>query len=127
MMRLGWRLLGNVSLITFSSLASTKCEQISSQAGDTEDSCHDQGSFQGRYFHFVRLIDPRLLLWTKTEILQKRDALMRNERSQAEESNMRLSNDELQEATRVCDSAIHPDSGKVIPVPFRCRVKKTQK
>ena len=71
--------------------------------------------FAGRFCQMLLACDPRLLLYTHTQVLQAQDLLQRWQAGQAPH----VSDRALWEAKRVVTSALHPDTGDVIPRPFR--------
>lgn len=90
----------------------------------TADSClpystngqrFDQNSFQNRFFRMLLACDPRLLLYSESEVRQAQSLL----KEAHEHANDRRMDRTLWEARRIVDAALHPDTGEVIPRPFR--------
>lgn len=74
----------------------------------------DPSTFGGRFAHMLLACDPRLLLYTQTQVQQAKSLLDR-----AHHDADRPSDRALWEARRIVCSALHPDTGDVIPRPFR--------
>lgn len=90
----------------------------------TADSClpyshngqrFDQNSFQGRFSRMLLACDPRLLLYSEGEVRQAQ-ALIKDAQHYKDDRTMDRT---LWEARRIADAALHPDTGEVIPRPFR--------
>eukprot|EP00055_Hartaetosiga_balthica_P006474 m.20293 g.20293 ORF g.20293 m.20293 type:complete len:329 (+) comp5235_c0_seq1:165-1151(+) len=80
---------------------------------------YDQGSFGGRFKHFVAMSDPRCLLpglFFDMPIEKSKDIL---ERHKANMLPPTMSEDTVWRAKQVYDSMIHPDTGETILPPFR--------
>eukprot|EP01112_Ceratiomyxa_fruticulosa_P022753 TRINITY_DN8443_c0_g1_i1.p1 TRINITY_DN8443_c0_g1~~TRINITY_DN8443_c0_g1_i1.p1 ORF type:complete len:364 (-),score=72.32 TRINITY_DN8443_c0_g1_i1:47-1087(-) len=76
---------------------------------------YDQNTFEGRFKHFLDVTDVRTLFVTKEELDAAVDLLKRFKEGKA----TNVSNAELWRAKKICDASIHPDTGEVIPLPFR--------
>jgi hypothetical protein len=74
-----------------------------------------QDDFSGRFCRMLLACDPRLLLYTESQILQAQ-ALLEQADEHSEDRSMDRS---LWEARRIADAALHPDTKEVIPYPFR--------
>lgn len=72
-------------------------------------------TFQGRFSRMILACDPRLLFYSTKEVQDAQELLARY----AEFADDRSKDRELWEARRIVDAALHPDSGEVIPRPFR--------
>jgi len=90
----------------------------------TADSClpystngqrFDQSSFQGRFSRMILACDPRLLLYSEAQVRQA-TALLETSNEYRDDRSMDRT---LWEARRIADSAVHPDTGEVMPRPFR--------
>lgn len=90
----------------------------------TADSClpyskngqrFDQNSFQGRFSRMLLACDPRLLLYTEAQVRQAQSLIHTADQYRDDRSMDRT----LWEARRIVDAALHPDTGEVIPHPFR--------
>ena len=81
----------------------------------TQGQRFSQETFQGRFSRMLLACDPRLLLYTEEQVRQAQ-ALLENA---TEYQNNRQMDRILWEARRIADSALHPDTGEVIPRPFR--------
>lgn len=75
----------------------------------------DQNSFQGRFARMLLACDPRLLLYTESQVRQAQ-ALLETADNYRDDRSMDRT---LWEARRIADAALHPDTGEVIPRPFR--------
>lgn len=75
----------------------------------------DQNSFQGRFSRMLLACDPRLLLYTEDQVRQAK-ALVDTAHQYSQDRTMDRT---LWEARRIVDAALHPDTGEVIPRPFR--------
>ncbi|PIK52395.1 putative sideroflexin-5-like [Apostichopus japonicus] len=76
----------------------------------------DQGTFLGRYRHFLDIIDPRTLVTTKKQL---EDAIKLLDDFKSGTRSENVSNKELWEAQKIKQAIIHPDTGKKIFMPFR--------
>ncbi|XP_071828039.1 sideroflexin-5-like [Apostichopus japonicus] len=76
----------------------------------------DQGTFLGRYRHFLDIIDPRTLFTTKKQL---EDAIKLLDDFKSGTRSENVSNKELWEAQKIKQAIIHPDTGKKIFMPFR--------
>eukprot|EP00529_Nitzschia_sp_RCC80_P020281 CAMPEP_0113488160 /NCGR_PEP_ID=MMETSP0014_2-20120614/25875_1 /TAXON_ID=2857 /ORGANISM="Nitzschia sp." /LENGTH=396 /DNA_ID=CAMNT_0000381867 /DNA_START=163 /DNA_END=1349 /DNA_ORIENTATION=+ /assembly_acc=CAM_ASM_000159 len=81
----------------------------------------DQSTFEGRFARMMLACDPKLLL-TNDEDIHNAQELLRS--SVANDDHDRstmvsVTDRDLWEARRVVDAALHPDTGDVIPKPFR--------
>mmetsp|Transcript_11998 Transcript_11998/g.18416 ORF Transcript_11998/g.18416 Transcript_11998/m.18416 type:complete len:393 (-) Transcript_11998:106-1284(-) len=72
-----------------------------------------QKTFGGRFARMLLECDPRLLIYSGAEV-QKYKKILEDHNSQPAEMAH-----ELWEAKRIVDSAVHPDTGEIIPRPFR--------
>jgi len=88
----------------------------------------DQSTFRGRFARMLLACDPALLLYTDDEVRSAKQHLLdalEDEEARATTTTTarrKLSPDEsrsLWEHKRVVESALHPDTGEVIPRPFR--------
>lgn len=89
----------------------------------TADSClpysdngqrFDQSTFVGRFSRMLLACDPRLLLYTEDQVRQAQAVLATHAHNH--DGTMDRT---LWEARRIVDAALHPDTGEVIPRPFR--------
>jgi hypothetical protein len=78
---------------------------------------YDNSTFLGRYASFLSSMDPSTLLASDEEVLAAVRTLDEFKRGSADA--IKLSNDELWAAQKLKDSAIHPDTGDLIPRPVR--------
>ena len=74
-----------------------------------------QADFGGRFCRMLLACDPRLLLYT-TEQVQQAKALVDGADQYKDDRTMDRT---LWEARRIAEAALHPDTGEVIPRPFR--------
>jgi sideroflexin-5 len=72
-----------------------------------------QESFGGRFAKMLLACDPTLLLYTESQVRGYRD-LLESYQTQPPEMDRAL-----WEAKRIYESAVHPDTGELIPRPFR--------
>jgi len=73
----------------------------------------DQSNFSGRFCRMILACDPRLLLYTEDQVREYQKMLSEYEQYAPEKAR------DLWEARRIVESALHPDTGDVIPRPFR--------
>lgn len=106
------------------SLAAAAVENASASSVpkfDLKGQRFDESNFMGRFSRMLLACDPRLLLYS-TEQVQRSKHLIENyqEYSQKQKSgNAVVSDRALWEARRIVEAALHPDTGDVIPRPFR--------
>ena len=74
-----------------------------------------QGDFQGRFARMLLACDPRLLFYSSSQVEQAKSLVNNAEKYRDDRSMDRT----LWEARRVVEAALHPDTGDVIPHPFR--------
>lgn len=72
-----------------------------------------QSTFGGRFARMTLACDPLLLLYTKEQIQEKQELLKSYE---SQPPSMARA---LWEAKRIVNAAVHPDTGDIIPRPFR--------
>lgn len=82
----------------------------------------DQSTFKGRFSKMLLACDPRLLLYTEEEILNAKDMVkyykgLLSDLPQG--MTLKDMNHALWEAQRISSASLHPDTGDVIPPPFR--------
>lgn len=77
---------------------------------------YDQGSFSGRFRHFLDVTDMRTLLVSEEELNQAVSMLKKYKEGTL---SPRPSDEELWKAKKICDAIIHPDTGEKIPLLFR--------
>jgi sideroflexin-5 len=77
----------------------------------------DQSTFLGRFYHNLDLVDPRTLLVTKEGLKREQELLEAYKKLGKLPAGK--TDDDLWWAKKVRDSMVHPDSGEVIPRPFR--------
>eukprot|EP00535_Pseudo-nitzschia_heimii_P013072 CAMPEP_0197196176 /NCGR_PEP_ID=MMETSP1423-20130617/32214_1 /TAXON_ID=476441 /ORGANISM="Pseudo-nitzschia heimii, Strain UNC1101" /LENGTH=509 /DNA_ID=CAMNT_0042649955 /DNA_START=411 /DNA_END=1941 /DNA_ORIENTATION=+ len=85
---------------------------------------YDQTTFGGRFARMLLACDPSLLLRTGEEVRSSRQRLLdaADDDDEQQQKRRRLSPAEsrsLWEHRRIVESALHPDTGEVIPRPFR--------
>ena len=76
----------------------------------------DQSTFEGRFARMMLACDPKLLLCNDEDVHNAQELLLQNDSSH---STVSITDRDLWEARRVVDAALHPDTGDVIPKPFR--------
>ena len=74
-----------------------------------------QEDFSGRFCRMLLACDPRLLLYTESQVRQAQALLEKADQYKDDRSMDRT----LWEARRIADAALHPDTKEVIPHPFR--------
>lgn len=82
----------------------------------------DQSTFQGRFARMLLACDPALLLHTEATVRAAQQTLLEAEEDIMQNPQRRLSpkdSRKLWETKRIVESALHPDTGEVIPRPFR--------
>ena len=77
----------------------------------------DQSTFEGRFARMMLACDPKLLLTNDEDIRNAQELLLQNDG--VSHSTVSITDRDLWEARRVVDAALHPDTGDVIPKPFR--------
>jgi hypothetical protein len=106
-------------------MTAATCLPFSTNASDQRFS---QDTFQGRFSRMLLACDPYLLIYTETQIQNSKqilldyDAGLLKSKANAEYSKLNITTEQthvLWEARRIVESAIHPDTGEVIPRPFR--------
>ena len=75
---------------------------------------YDQSTYAGRFRRMLDICDPSSLLFSHAEIFEAANRL-----KQFEAGSRIYSDVELWRARKLKDSAIHPDTGELIPAPFR--------
>ncbi|KAL0481563.1 sideroflexin [Acrasis kona] len=78
---------------------------------------HDLNTYWGRVKHFANVTDIRTLFTTTKRLEEAQNVLKRAE--QPDGSPNLPSQEEVWEAKRIRDSMVHPDTGSIIPAPFR--------
>ena len=76
---------------------------------------YDQSSYVGRFLKMLNICDPSMLFYTSVKIQDAVKILKDFESNVA----VKLSDAELWELRKLKESAVHPDSGDIIPLPFR--------
>ena len=76
---------------------------------------YDLSTYAGRVANMVDMIDPRTLLASDARVRQAADTLDRVRRGEA----TGLSDAELWAERKLKESAVHPDTGDIVPRPFR--------
>lgn len=87
---------------------------------------HDQSTFQGRLAHFYSVTSPLTLLSGKKELQAAREHVQRTEakfprRDSGKEGYVvsKAEADKYWRAKQLVQSSVHPDTGDVVPLPFR--------
>ena len=106
-------------------MTAATCLPFSTNASDQRFS---QDTFQGRFSRMLLACDPYLLIYTESQIQNSKqilldyDAGLLKSKANAEYSKLNITTEQthlLWESRRIVESAIHPDTGEVIPRPFR--------
>jgi tricarboxylate carrier len=77
---------------------------------------YDQKSYYGRFMKMLNICDPTMLLYSRSDIneaVEKLDIFSKL----GEKSG--ISNKDLWHYRKLKESAVHPDTGEIIPLPFR--------
>lgn len=80
---------------------------------------YDQGTYLGRFCRMMLTCDPRLLLYTKEQVLRKKEMIEMYNDDNDDDNDNDDNNNLLWEARRIVDAAVHPDTGDFVPRPFR--------
>jgi hypothetical protein len=83
---------------------------------------YDQSSFSGRFRHFLDMVDPTTLFTSRTQLAAYQALLARaaeSERASGRAQVDGVSDAELWRARKCVESMVHPDTGNVVPMPFR--------
>jgi tricarboxylate carrier len=113
---IGKSLLATVAGISTVAIAATLVESSTASsvpAFDPNTQRFSQETFGGRFARMLLACDPKLLVYTEAEVLECQ-AFVKTYESQPQEMDRAL-----WEAKRIYESAIHPDTGDIIPRPFR--------
>ncbi|DBA04030.1 TPA: hypothetical protein N0F65_009377 [Lagenidium giganteum] len=78
---------------------------------------YDQSTYYGRWRQFVELVSPSALFLSEQEIKKANDLL--TSFKEGELGHGKVSDAELWQARRVVDSAVHPQTGEMLPIGFR--------
>lgn len=106
------------------SLAAAAVENASASSVpkfDLKGQRFDESNFMGRFSRMLLACDPRLLLYS-TEQVQHSKHLIENYQDYSQKQgngSAFVSDRALWEARRIVEAALHPDTGDVIPRPFR--------
>ncbi|KAK6174322.1 hypothetical protein SNE40_017625 [Patella caerulea] len=76
----------------------------------------DQGTFVGRWRHFLNVIDPRTLLTTESQLKESISLLEDYKNGQLKPG---VTDSDLWKAQKIKQAIIHPDTGEKIFMPFR--------
>ena len=116
--------VGVVGLASFvvETVTADTCLPYSSQSGAQR---YQQDTFQGRFCRMLLACDPTLLFHSQSSVEDAQRILKAAEAAEShrnDDGKGLVSSDEnrkLWEARRIVEAAIHPDTGEVIPRPFR--------
>jgi len=86
---------------------------------DSKGQRFDQSTFAGRFSRMVLACDPALLFYSAEQVENSKALLQQYEENKAKGVASDVSDRVLWEARRVVDAAAHPDTGEIIPRPFR--------
>ena len=73
----------------------------------------DLTTFTGRFLFYLNMTDPRTLIHSESKVLQSKAFV------DDFDASGRAANDEYRYHKKICDAAIHPVTGEVIPRLFR--------
>lgn len=129
---IGLSLLATLLGVTTVSIAAGILEQATASSApsfDPKGQRFNAESFQGRFSRMLLACDPRLLLHSQTQVQQAKQLIQNwevnekttivNKKSNSNNYVQVNDNRTLWEAKRIVDNALHPDTGDVIPRPFR--------
>jgi len=85
-------------------------------AFDPKGQRFDAVTFKGRFSRMLLACDPRLLMYTEDQVRSSREMVQNWQHHADGSADMDRT---LWEAKRISDAAVHPDTGDVIPRPFR--------
>ena len=106
-------------------------------SANSSEQRYTQNTFQGRFFRMLLACDPTLLIYTENQIQKSKQILLDYENEnianvkeeeggkleaiskEQQQQNNNINNRILWESRRIVESAIHPDTGEIIPRPFR--------
>jgi hypothetical protein len=113
-------------------------------SANSSEQRYSQNTFQGRFFRMLLACDPTLLIYTENQIQKSKQILLDYENEniakegeeannvkeeeggnteaiskEQQQQNNNINNRILWESRRIVESAIHPDTGEIIPRPFR--------
>ena len=77
---------------------------------------YDQSTYHGRFMRMLDICDPFMLLYPTQSVIEARSNLESFERLG---TNCGISDAELWRSRKLKESAVNPDSGDIIPLPFR--------
>eukprot|EP01121_Diplochlamys_sp_Union-15-3_P006111 TRINITY_DN16622_c0_g1_i2.p1 TRINITY_DN16622_c0_g1~~TRINITY_DN16622_c0_g1_i2.p1 ORF type:complete len:322 (+),score=38.33 TRINITY_DN16622_c0_g1_i2:52-1017(+) len=80
---------------------------------------YDQNTFKGRLFHFLNVIDPRTLFPKFFFGLSLNESQLLLKQYENKTLPLGVTKEKLLLAKKIKESAIHPDTGEKIPMPFR--------
>jgi hypothetical protein len=107
------------SAFVVENLTADTCLPFSTNSSDQR---YSQDTFQGRFSRMLLACDPCLLVYTESQIQESKQILLDHDESLKSDSDSELTNIQnrlLWESRRIVESAIHPDTGELIPRPFR--------
>lgn len=108
-------LLAAAAGISLVSLTATSVEMMTADdvpQFDPKGERFDQSNFAGRFSKMLLACDPRLLLYTEDQVQRSKEMVQNYQQFPGMDR-------ALWEARRIAESALHPDTGDVIPRPFR--------
>lgn len=82
----------------------------------------DQSTFVGRFSKMILACDPRLLLYSKDETRSAKEMVLNSQQileNIPQGTTLQEMHHALWEADRISSASIHPDTGDIIPAPFR--------
>jgi len=88
-------------------------------SSETNAQRYDQSTFGGRFARMLLACDPSLLLCGEHAVRDARQRLLEFEDQKSLPSAVACQSRMLWESKRIVESALHPDTGQVIPRPFR--------
>jgi len=77
---------------------------------------YDQSNFSGRFRHFLDVIDPRTLFTSSAKL---QESLKLLEQFKTNTLPPGVTDEDLWAAKKIKDAIIHPDTGEIVPMPFR--------
>ena len=105
-----------VSTVSAAAAAVENATAATVPAFDPKGERYTPDDFMGRFSRMLLACDPRLLLYTEEQVRRSKEMVLNY--TQYVDGTAAM-NRTLWEAKRISDAAVHPDTGDVIPRPFR--------
>jgi tricarboxylate carrier len=102
-------------LVVVSACASAVDQAVPAPTYSSKGSRYDNSNFKGRLASMLTTMDPSTLFASDDEVRKANELLKRFDRREKTDA----TNEQLWQARKLRDSAMHPDTGEIIPRPFR--------